>query len=82
MLYTQLRPLVIHELELDTLCEITNILKQEILEEQVAPRGDSLLPFAAVIRRIIQDIQVRDLHSLLVFVQQHPDYFVCALAML
>lgn len=45
VLYTFLRPVVIREWDIDTLCQLVHILKFEVLEEQIAPRGmQSLLP--------------------------------------
>jgi conserved oligomeric Golgi complex subunit 3 len=53
------RPLVIHELSIDLMCQLINILETEILEQQVQPRGEAVEPFIPVIQRIIQDIQER-----------------------
>ena len=39
MLYTFLRPVIIRESDIDTLCQLVHILKFEVLEEQIVPRG-------------------------------------------
>ena len=57
ILYTELRPSIIREMDVDTLCEEVSILRFEILEEQLVPRGEPVAPFADMIRRIVQDVQ-------------------------
>jgi hypothetical protein len=58
-LYTQLRPAIIHELDVDRLCEAVLILQSEIVEAQVVPRGDSARAVGHVVRRIVEDVQER-----------------------
>lgn len=74
-LHTQLRPLVIREADIDTLCQSILIVRAEILEEQVAPRGDSLEPLAAVLRRVVQDMQERLAYRAQVYVRDDIETF-------
>eukprot|EP00808_Paulinella_micropora_P007605 g8560.t1 len=59
LLYTTLRPRVIHETSLDVLCEVVTILKYEILEDQIALSGGSLRSVEEAVMRLLADIQER-----------------------
>jgi hypothetical protein len=65
VLYVQMRPLIIKETEMDSLCDAINVLYYEVLEEQVYPRGESAAAVIPVIERLLEDLQER-----LVYVSQ------------
>ncbi|XP_057806589.1 conserved oligomeric Golgi complex subunit 3 [Salvia miltiorrhiza] len=58
-LYDTLRPKLIHEANLDILCELVDILKVEVLAEQVSRRGESLAGLRPTLERILADIHER-----------------------
>jgi hypothetical protein len=59
VLYTAVRPLVIHDVGVPLLCELVAIFKSEILEQQLVPRGDSVTQLQLVVHRLVQDVQER-----------------------
>lgn len=58
-LYDTLRPKLIHEANLDILCELVDILKVEVLAEQVSRRGESLAGLRPTLERILADVHER-----------------------
>lgn len=58
-LYDTLRPKLIHEANLDVLCEIVDILKVEVLGEQLSRRGESLAGLRPTFERILADVHER-----------------------
>ncbi|XP_010939335.1 conserved oligomeric Golgi complex subunit 3 [Elaeis guineensis] len=58
-LYDTLRPKLIHEANLDSLCELVDILKIEVLGEQLSRRGESLAGLRPTLQRILADIHER-----------------------
>ncbi|KAJ4963906.1 hypothetical protein NE237_023845 [Protea cynaroides] len=58
-LYDTLRPRLIHEVNLDFLCELVDILKVEVLEEQLSRRSESLAGLRPTLHRILADIHER-----------------------
>lgn len=58
-LYDTLRPRLIHEANLDILCELVDILKVEVLAEQVSRRGESLAGLRPTLERILADVHER-----------------------
>ncbi|KAJ3677133.1 hypothetical protein LUZ60_002857 [Juncus effusus] len=58
-LYDTLRPRLIHEANLDTLCELVDILKVEVLGEQLSRRGESVVGLRPTLQRILADIHER-----------------------
>ncbi|CAI9097344.1 OLC1v1033743C1 [Oldenlandia corymbosa var. corymbosa] len=58
-LYDTLRPKLIHETNLDVLCELVDILKVEVLGEQLSRRGESLAGLRPTIDRILADVHER-----------------------
>lgn len=58
-LYDTLRPRLIHEANLDSLCELVDILKIEVLGEQLSRRGESLAGLRPTLQRILADIHER-----------------------
>ncbi|RVW77045.1 Conserved oligomeric Golgi complex subunit 3 [Vitis vinifera] len=58
-LYDTLRPKLIHETNLDFLCELIDILKVEVLGEQISRRGESLAGLRPTLHRILADVHER-----------------------
>jgi hypothetical protein len=58
-LYDTLRPKLIHEANLDTLCELVEILKVEVLGEQLSRKGESLAGLRPTLDRILADVHER-----------------------
>lgn len=59
VLYDSLRPRFIHEADMDLLCELVDILKAEILDEQLQRRGETAAGLRPTILRILADVQER-----------------------
>uniref|UniRef100_A0A0D6R7B6 Conserved oligomeric Golgi complex subunit 3 n=1 Tax=Araucaria cunninghamii TaxID=56994 RepID=A0A0D6R7B6_ARACU len=59
LLYDTLRPKLIHEADLDLLCELVDILKTEVLEEQLVRRGESVAGLRPTVLRILADVHER-----------------------
>ncbi|CAL5328750.1 unnamed protein product [Camellia sinensis] len=58
-LYDTLRPKLIHEANLDILCELVDILKVEVLGEQLSRRSESLAGLRPTLDRILADVHER-----------------------
>ncbi len=60
MLYDTLRPLVIHLQHLETLSELTGILRSEMIGHHCAGAGHppQLAAFERIISQLLQDVQV------------------------
>lgn len=58
-MYDTLRPKLIHEINLDVLCELVDILKVEVLGEQLSRRGESLAGLRPTLDRILADVHER-----------------------
>ncbi|XP_024973744.1 conserved oligomeric Golgi complex subunit 3 isoform X3 [Cynara cardunculus var. scolymus] len=58
-LYDTLRPKLIHETNLDVLCELVDILKIEVIGEQLSRRSESLAGIRPTLDRILADIHER-----------------------
>uniref|UniRef100_A0A1D1Y860 Conserved oligomeric Golgi complex subunit 3 n=1 Tax=Anthurium amnicola TaxID=1678845 RepID=A0A1D1Y860_9ARAE len=58
-LYDTLRPKIVHEANLDSLCELVDILKVEMLGEQLSRRSESLVGLRPILLRILGDIHER-----------------------
>ncbi|KAJ7558438.1 hypothetical protein O6H91_04G039200 [Diphasiastrum complanatum] len=58
-LYDTLRPKYIYEADLDLLCELVEILKVEVLDEQLSRRGESVGGLRPTILRTLADVQER-----------------------
>ncbi|KZV25526.1 conserved oligomeric Golgi complex subunit 3 [Dorcoceras hygrometricum] len=58
-LYDTLRPKLIHEANFDILCELVDILKVEVLGEQLSRRGESLVGLRPTFERILADVHER-----------------------
>lgn len=58
-LYDTLRPKLIHETNIDFLCELVDILKVEVLGEQLSRRTESLAGLRPTLQRILADVHER-----------------------
>lgn len=58
-LYDTLRPKFIHETNIDFLCELVDILKVEVLGEQLSRRSESLAGLRPTLQRILADVHER-----------------------
>ena len=58
-MYDTLRPKLIHEANLDALCELADILKVEVLGEQLGRHSESLAGLRPTLQRILADIHER-----------------------
>ena len=58
-LYDTLRPKLIHETNVDFLCELVDILKVGVLGEQLSRRSESLAGLRPTLERILADIHER-----------------------
>ncbi|XP_015888948.3 conserved oligomeric Golgi complex subunit 3 [Ziziphus jujuba] len=58
-LYDKLRPKFIHETNIDSLCELVDILKVEVLGEQLSRRSESLAGLRPTLQRILEDVHER-----------------------
>uniref|UniRef100_A0A0E0ICR1 Conserved oligomeric Golgi complex subunit 3 n=1 Tax=Oryza nivara TaxID=4536 RepID=A0A0E0ICR1_ORYNI len=58
-LYDTLRPRLIYEGSIDSLCELVDILKVEVLGEQLSRRGESVAGLRPILQRILADIHER-----------------------
>ncbi|KAJ8774581.1 hypothetical protein K2173_017027 [Erythroxylum novogranatense] len=58
-LYDTLRPKLIHETNIDLLCELVDILKVEVLGEQLNRRSESLAGLRPTLERILADVHER-----------------------
>lgn len=69
MLYTELRPQILQEDELDKLIYLIEVLKTEILADEVPRRGAAGTLFSPAIQRAIADAQERIIYRSEVFVR-------------
>ncbi|KAG2584259.1 hypothetical protein PVAP13_6KG286200 [Panicum virgatum] len=58
-LYDTLRPRLIYEGNIDSLCELVDILKVEVLGEQLSRRGESITGLRPILQRILADVHER-----------------------
>ncbi|KAL5149294.1 Conserved oligomeric Golgi complex subunit 3 [Glycine soja] len=58
-LYDTLRPKLVHETNIDFLCELVDILKMEVLGEQHSRRSESLAGLRPTFERILADVHER-----------------------
>lgn len=58
-LYDTLRPKLVHETNIDFLCELVDILKMEVLGEQHNRRSESLAGLRPTFQRILADVHER-----------------------
>ncbi|KAG8087476.1 hypothetical protein GUJ93_ZPchr0010g8048 [Zizania palustris] len=58
-LYDTLRPRLIYEGSIDSLCELVDILKVEVLGEQLSRRGESVAGLRPILQRILADVHER-----------------------
>jgi hypothetical protein len=58
-LYDTLRPRLIYEGNIDSLCELVDILKAEVLGEHLVLRGESVAGMRPILQRILADVHER-----------------------
>ncbi|GJM97545.1 hypothetical protein PR202_ga14479 [Eleusine coracana subsp. coracana] len=58
-LYDTLRPRLIYEGNIDSLCELVDILKVEVLGEQLSRQGESVAGLRPILQRILADVHER-----------------------
>ncbi|KAM0908903.1 hypothetical protein ACQ4PT_015170 [Festuca glaucescens] len=58
-LYDTLRPRLIYERNIDSLCELVNILKAEVLAEQLSRPEDSVAGLRPIFQRVLADVHER-----------------------
>nr|XP_018668391.1 conserved oligomeric Golgi complex subunit 3 [Ciona intestinalis] len=58
-LYDMLRPLIIHVYHLETLAELCNILKMEMIDDHVQNNPEQLQAFHSVALQMLEDVQER-----------------------
>jgi conserved oligomeric Golgi complex subunit 3 len=58
-LYDTLRPRLIYEGNSDSLCELVDILKVEVLGEQLSRQGESIAGPRPILQRILADVHER-----------------------
>ncbi|XP_057302069.1 conserved oligomeric Golgi complex subunit 3-like [Hydractinia symbiolongicarpus] len=59
ILYETFRPLIIHMTHMETLAELCNILKVEMLEDHVQRKAEQLLSFQVIASEMLEDVQER-----------------------
>ena len=58
-MYDILRPKLIHEANIDLLCELVHILKVEVLGDQSARQSEPLAGLRPTLQRILADVNER-----------------------
>ncbi|SPQ93369.1 Conserved oligomeric Golgi complex subunit 3 [Plasmodiophora brassicae] len=74
--YMQIRPRIIYEEDLDALADVVNIIRVEILDEQVAPRGEDLTAIVPALNRTVEDVQERLIYRAQVFIRAEISGFI------
>eukprot|EP00794_Sanderia_malayensis_P011304 gene11304-12486_t len=69
-LYEMFRPLIIYMTHMETLAELCNILKVEMLEEHVARKVDQLSAFQVIISQLLEDVQERLVYKAQTYVRR------------
>lgn len=59
VLYDAVRPVVIRSYDVNMLCMLVRILKEEVMQKLLAPKGAPVLAFVPIIQRLIEDSQER-----------------------
>ena len=59
ILYDVLRPRFIHAADVEALCELVDIVRAEVLEEQLGRRGEAVAGLRPTVQRLLADIQER-----------------------
>lgn len=74
-LYKAVRYQMIVQTDLEMLCETIQILQNEIIQDQIRPRGVSVEAFEPVIDRMIEDAQERLIYCAQVFIRDRIEGF-------
>ncbi|KAL4857660.1 Conserved oligomeric Golgi complex subunit 3 [Chlorella vulgaris] len=76
LLYDAVRPALITVQDIDGLCELVDILRTEVMEEQLGRRGDAVAPLEPMLQRTLADIQERLTFRAQAFVREEVAGFV------
>ncbi|KAI3426341.1 hypothetical protein D9Q98_008714 [Chlorella vulgaris] len=76
LLYDAVRPALITVQDIDGLCELVDILRTEVMEEQLGRRGDAVAPLEPMLQRTLADIQERLTFRAQAFVREEIAGFV------
>mmetsp|Transcript_40675 Transcript_40675/g.66006 ORF Transcript_40675/g.66006 Transcript_40675/m.66006 type:complete len:805 (+) Transcript_40675:61-2475(+) len=74
ILYDNLRPLLVRQAELDSLCEVIEILKSEVFDDQ--RRGEWVHAFQPILARLLQDSQERVIYRVQTYIRDEIRSFV------
>ena len=67
--YDVVRPLIIQQRDIDTLCECIRVVEGEILDAQVAAAGPGVSAFRSVVEEILHDLQERLFYCTSLYIQ-------------
>lgn len=76
ILYDVLRPLIIQLQDMDDLCELIDILKHEVLGEQLLKRGSGVEALRPTLSRCLADVQERLIYRCQAFIKDEVGSFV------
>ncbi|GAX72672.1 hypothetical protein CEUSTIGMA_g128.t1 [Chlamydomonas eustigma] len=75
VLYDVLRPLVVQLQEVDELCELVDILKHEVLGDQLKRKGPSVEALVPTLSRTLADVQARLIFRCQAFIKEEVSSF-------
>ncbi|GAB4817343.1 hypothetical protein N2152v2_004389 [Parachlorella kessleri] len=70
LLYDVLRPALVQQQDIDGLCTLVDILKIEVLEEQLGRRGEAVAPLEPMLYRTLADVQERLTYRAQAFIRE------------
>lgn len=76
LLYDVLRPALVQLSDIDMLCQLVDILKVEVLEEQLGRRGEAVAPLEPTLYRILADVQERLTYRAQTYIREEVVGFV------
>eukprot|EP00743_Colponemidia_sp_Colp-15_P007094 GILK01007653.1.p1 GENE.GILK01007653.1~~GILK01007653.1.p1 ORF type:complete len:792 (+),score=101.49 GILK01007653.1:44-2377(+) len=75
-LYDNIHPLVIQQTEVDALCELVEVLRTEVIEEQLETKGETLSALYSLFHRLLQDVQERLIYRTQIYIRDNIDGFL------
>lgn len=75
-MYDTLRPKLIHETNVDLLCELVDILKVEVLGEQHSRRSESLAGLRPTLQRILADVHERLTFRARTYIRDEVSFYI------
>lgn len=75
ILYDVFRPQLIIVTEVDTLCELVDILKSEVMDDQMGRRGDAVAAVRPFIQRTLADVQERLIFRAQAYIRDEVAYY-------